>query len=130
MAEGVFAIALLQGTAFFNCKASKETKGILTKNRCEAIAFTLDTLFKIAQCHDPRFCAKREEIFILFNSQNAQSRNCFRRTFFAKSAIYRKSNFLISVEAFNAAFFFPITDHISRSGCKSASAWRSVGGHS
>ena len=84
MAEGVFAIALLQGTAFFNCKASKETKGILMKNRCKAIAFTPDTLFKIAQCHDPRFCAKREEIFAFLNSQHAHSRDCFRRTFFCE----------------------------------------------
>ncbi len=70
MAERVFAITLLQGTTFFNCEASKETKGILTKNRCEAIAFTPDTFFKIAQCHDPRFCTKREEIlsFLIVNT--------------------------------------------------------------
>ena len=65
MAEHVFAIALLQGTAFFDCKASKETNEILTKNRCEAIAFTPDGLFEIAECHDPRFCTKRDEIFVL-----------------------------------------------------------------
>ena len=53
MAECVFAIALSQETAFFNSKASKETKGILTKNRCEAIAFTPGALFKIAKCQDP-----------------------------------------------------------------------------
>ena len=29
--------------------------------------------------------------------------------FFVKSAIFSKSNFLISVEAFNAVFFLPIT---------------------
>ena len=109
MAECAFAIALLQRMAFFNCKASKEMKGVLTKNRCEAIAFTPDTLFKIAQCHDPRFCAKREEIFVLLNSQHARSRDCFKRTFFAKSAIFSMSKFPISVKAFNAAFFLPIT---------------------
>ena len=66
MAESVFAITLLQWAGFFNSKASKETKGILTKNRCEVIAFFPDTLFKIAQCYNSRFCAEREEIFILF----------------------------------------------------------------
>ncbi len=109
MAERVFAIALLQGTAFFNCKASKETKGILTKNRCEAIAFTPDMLFKIAECHDPRFCAKREEIIVLLNSQHALNRDSFRCTFLAKSTIFSKNYFSISVEAFNAALFLPIT---------------------
>ena len=99
----------MQGTAFFNCKAMKETKGILTKNRGKAIAFTPDTLFMIAQCRDPRFCAKREEIFVLFNNQHAHSKDCFRCTFVAKSAIFSKSNFPISVKAFNAAFFLPIT---------------------
>ena len=53
MTESVFAIALLQGSAFFNSKASKESKGILTKNRYEAIAFTPGALFKIAKCQDP-----------------------------------------------------------------------------
>ena len=71
MAEHVFAIALEERTAFFNSKASKETKGILTKNRCKAITFTPDRLFKIAQCHNPRFGVKREEIIILFNSLTA-----------------------------------------------------------
>ena len=104
MAEHIFAIALSQRMVFFNSKASKETKGILMKNRCKALAFTPDTLFKIAQCHDPRFCVKREEIFVLFNSQNAHSRDCFRCTFFAKSVIFAKINFLISVEAFNDVF--------------------------
>ena len=89
MAERVFTIALSQGTVFLNCKASKETKGILMKNRCEAIAFTPETLFKIAKCHNPRFCAKREENFVLLNSQHAHSRDSsFRHTFFAKSATF------------------------------------------
>ncbi len=79
------------------------------KNRCKAIAFTPDTLFKISECHDPRFCAKREEIFVLLNSQHAHSRDSFSRTFFVKSVIFSKSNFSISVEAFNATFFLPIT---------------------
>ena len=68
MTERVFAITLTQGTAFLNGEACKETKGILTKNRCEAIGFTPETLFKIAKYHDPKFCAKREEIFVLLNS--------------------------------------------------------------
>jgi hypothetical protein len=109
MTESVFAIALLQRSPFFNSKASKEMKGILTKNRYEAIAFTPSALFKIAKCHDPQFCAKREEILVLFNGQHTHSRDSFRRTFFAKSAILPKSNFLISVEAFNATFFLLIT---------------------
>jgi hypothetical protein len=71
--------------------------------------FTPDALFKIAECHDPRFCAKREEIFVLLNSQHAHSRDSFRCTFFAKSAIFSKSYFSISAEAFDAAFFLPIT---------------------
>ena len=104
-----FAIALSQGTAFFNCKASKETKGILTKNRGKAIAFTPDTLFKITQCQDPRFCMKSEEIlsFLIVNTHMVGI--ALGAPFFAKSAIFFKSNFPISVEAFNAVFFLPIT---------------------
>ena len=53
MAECIFAIALSQRRPFFNSKASKEMKGILTKNRCKATAFSPGALFKIAKCHDP-----------------------------------------------------------------------------
>jgi len=102
MTECIFVIALSQGTTF-STKASKKTKGILMQNRCKAIAFTPDMLFKISECHDPRFCAKRDEIFVLLNSQHAHSRDSFRRTFFVMSAIFSKS------KAFNAAFFLPIT---------------------
>ncbi len=62
----------------------------------------------IAQGNDPRFCAKREKIFVLFDSYNAHSRNGFRRTCFAKGAILSKSNFTICIEIFNAMLFLSI----------------------
>ena len=91
-----------------NSKASQKAKGILTKNWSESIAFTPKAVFMIAQDNDPRFCTKREKIFVLFDSQNAHSRNGFRCTFFAKGAILSKSDFTISIETFDAMFFLSI----------------------
>jgi hypothetical protein len=62
-----FTITLVECTAYLNSKAGKEPKGILTKNRREAIAFAPETLLKIAKGNDTRFCSKREKLFILFN---------------------------------------------------------------
>ena len=93
---------------FLNSKASQKAKGILTKNRSESIAFTPKVVFMIAQDNDPRFCTKREKIFVLFDSQNAHSRNGFRCTFFAKGAILSKSDFTISIETVDAMFFLLI----------------------
>jgi hypothetical protein len=67
MAECVFTITLAECAAFLNSKAGKEPKGILTKNRREAIAFAPETLLKIAEGNDTRFFLKREKLFILFN---------------------------------------------------------------
>jgi hypothetical protein len=68
LAERVFAIALSQSPPLLNREASQKAKGILTKNRSESIAFTPKAVFMIAEDNDPRFGAKREEIFILFDS--------------------------------------------------------------
>ncbi len=68
LAECIFAVALSQRPPLLNHKASQKAKGILTKNRSEAIAFTPNAVFMIAEDEDPRFCAKRKEIFILFDS--------------------------------------------------------------
>jgi hypothetical protein len=68
LAECIFAVALSQRPPLLNHKASQKAKGILTKNRSEAIAFTPNAVFMIAKDDDPRFCAKRNEIFILFDS--------------------------------------------------------------
>ncbi len=68
LAECVFAVALSQRPPLLNREASQKAKGILTKNRSEAIAFTPNAVFMIAKDDDPRFCAKRNEIFILFDS--------------------------------------------------------------
>ncbi len=67
MAECVFTITLAECAAFLNSKAGKEPKGILMKNRHEAIAFAPETLLKIAEGNDTRFFSKREKLFILFN---------------------------------------------------------------
>ncbi len=68
LAECVFAVALSQRPLLLNREASQKAKGILTKNRSEAIAFTPNAGFMIAEDDDSRFCAKRKEIFILFDS--------------------------------------------------------------
>ena len=79
----------------------------LDKEQVQAIAFTPDTLFKISECHDPRFYEKREEISVLLNSQHPHSRDSFRRTFFAKSAIFSKSIFFDKCQGFQCCVFPP-----------------------
>ncbi len=68
LAECVFAVALLQRPPLLNREASQKAKGILTKNRSEAVAFTPIVVFMIAEDDNLRFCAKRKEMFILFDS--------------------------------------------------------------
>ena len=68
LAECVFAVALSQRPPLLNREASQKAKGILTKNRSEAVTFTPNAVFMIAKDDYPRFCAKRKEIFILFDS--------------------------------------------------------------
>ncbi len=109
LAECVFSVALSQSPLLLNREASQKVQRILTKNRSEAIFSTPNAVVMIAKDNDPRFCAKRKEIFILFDSYNAHSRDGFRRTFFAKGAIFPKSNFTICIKTFDALFFLPIT---------------------
>ena len=95
--------------AAFEREASQKAQGILTKNRSEAFTFTSNAVLMFAKDNDPRFCLKKKEIFILFDSLNAHGRDGFRCTFFAKGVIFPKSNFTICIETYDALFFLPIT---------------------
>ncbi len=68
LAECIFAVALSQSPPLINREASQKAQGILTKNRSEAITFTPNAVLMIAKVNDPRFCVKRKESFILFDS--------------------------------------------------------------
>ncbi len=52
---------------------------------------------------------EREEIFILFNGQDAHSGNGFWSAFLTTHPVFPKSDFTISSEAFNALLFLIIT---------------------
>jgi hypothetical protein len=58
---------------------------------------------------NPRLSTEREEIFILFNGQDAHGGNGFWSAFLMKCPVFPKSDFAISSKAFNALLFLIIT---------------------
>jgi hypothetical protein len=109
LTEGVFAIALPKRAALLNGKADKEAERITTEDRSEPIRLGPEAVFMISKYDNPRLSMEREEIFILFNGQEAHGRNCFRSAFLAERPVLPKSDFAISSKAFNALLFLVIT---------------------
>ena len=71
MTEGILTVALTKRTVFFYCEADEETKRVATKDWGKMIAFAPNSVFVISQDNDTRLCPKREELFILFNCEDA-----------------------------------------------------------
>jgi hypothetical protein len=109
LTEGVFAIALPKRAALLDGKADEEAERIATEDRSESIQLGPDVVFMISKYDNPRLSMEQEEIFILFNGQDAHGRNGFRSAFLAERPVLPKSDFAISSEAFNALLFLVIT---------------------
>ena len=104
-----FCNCLVAGVVFFNCKASKEMEGILTKNRCKQSL--------LLQIRSSRFLSatildftKRGRRFLSFLIVNTHIVGIALGAPFLRRVQYSPRVFFsISVKAFNAVFFLPIT---------------------
>jgi hypothetical protein len=105
LTKGVFAIALPKRAALLDGKANKEAERIAKEDRSKPIPLGPDAVFMISKYNNPRLSMEQEEIFILFNGQDAHGGNSFRSAFLAKRPVLPKSDFAISSEAFNALLF-------------------------
>jgi hypothetical protein len=68
LAKCMFAIASAEGAMLLNHHRNQKPKRVATKNRGKAVVFAPNTVFVVAKDNNPRFCTKRIEILIMFDS--------------------------------------------------------------
>jgi hypothetical protein len=101
----ILTVALAKKMAFLDGHTYKEMKQVATKDWSKFVQFRPESVFVIAQNHNPRFGMLRKEILIALYCQDPHSRDCLWPAFFAKGTIFSQSDFTVCVEGLKTAFF-------------------------
>jgi hypothetical protein len=102
----ILTVALAKRTAFLDGHTDEDTMQVATKYRSKFLKFGPESVFVIAQNHNPRFGTLRKEILITLYCQDPHSRDGSWHAFFAKGTIFSKSDFTVCVERLKTFFFF------------------------
>jgi hypothetical protein len=109
LAKCVFAIALAEEATLFDHLQNQKPKRVATKNRSKAVAFAQNTISVVAKDDNPRFCLKRIEIFIMFDSLDKHCWDSFGSPFLADSVIFAHCDLVVGVHTLDVSLFLKET---------------------
>jgi hypothetical protein len=83
LTKHILTVALVKRTVFLDGHTDEETKKVATKDRSKFLQFGPESVFVIAQNHNPRFGTLGKEILVVLYPQEVHTRDRLWCLFFA-----------------------------------------------